>query len=311
MTIVITSLLIGALGLLVVGLMLLRLGRDPLAERLSGIAARPPTMDEIELDQPFSERVWRPLLRRFTRLGERLLGRKRADSSAGESAAEKTRRRLLLAGSPHRWTPADWLGIKLLGAFGAAGIFALLFWGVPLGLRVLLIGGGAYAGYILPEFWLKRQITARQKVIQRALPDVLDLLVISVRGGLGFDAAVAYVAAQSDNVLTQELTRMLAEMRVGRARRDALRELIARTEVRELSQFVWALIQADQLGVSVVQVIVAQAKLMRVQRRQRVQQQAQAAPLKMFVPLAAFIFPALFVVLLGPAVPILVNTFRR
>jgi tight adherence protein C len=311
MSILITSLLICAIGLVVVGLMLPRLGRNRLTERLSEIAAHPPTVDEMEPDRPFSERVWQPLLGRFARLGQRLLGRRWADASGGESAAEKTRRRLLLAGSPHRWTPADWLGVKLICAFCGAVIVALLFWRAPLALRILLIGGSVYGGYIAPEFWLKRQIAARQRAIQRALPDVLDLLVISVQAGLGFDGAVAHVAAEADNVLTQELSRMLAEMNVGRARRDAMRELIARTEVPELSQFVWALIQAEQLGVSVVQVLIAQAKLMRVQRRQRVQQQAQGAPLKMIIPLGVFIFPALCVVILGPAVPVLASAFRR
>jgi tight adherence protein C len=114
-----------------------------------------------------------------------------------------------------------------------------------------------------------------------------------------------------DNVLTQELSRMLAEMRVGRARRDALRALIDRTEVTELTQFVWSLIQAEQLGVSVVQVLVAQSQLMRVQRRQRVQEEAQKAPLKMIIPLGIFVFPALCLIMLGPAWPMLVGVFRR
>jgi tight adherence protein C len=309
--ILITSLVICALGLVVVGLMLSRLERNRLSERLSNIAAHPPTVEEIELNRPFSERVWQPVLAQFNRLGVRLLGGRWTKASGGESAAEKTRRRLLLAGSPHRWTPADWLGIKLICAVSGGVLVALLFSGAPLAFRILLIGGSMYGGYIVPEFWLKRQISARQRAIQRALPDVLDLLVISVQGGLGFDAAVAHVAGQTDNVLTQELARMLAEMRVGRSRRDAMRELIARTEVPELSQFVWALIQADQLGVSVVQVLMAQTKLMRVQRRQRVQQQAQAAPLKMIIPLGVFIFPALCVVVLGPAVPMVMTAFRR
>jgi tight adherence protein C len=287
-----------------------RLARDQLSVRLADIAQRPRTLEEIELDQPFSERVWQPVLDQLASVGERLLGR-RPGKNGRESAAEKMRRRLALAGSPHRWTPADWLGIKLLCALCVAGSSVVLFWAMPVVFRVLMVVGAAYFGYILPEFWLKRQIGARQKAIRRALPDVLDLLVISVQGGLGFDAAVAHVAAQAENPLTEELMRMLAEMRVGRTRREAMRELIARTEVPELSQFIWALIQADQLGVSVVQVLVAQAQLMRVQRRQRIQEQAQKAPLKMIIPLGIFIFPALCIVLIGPAWPALQAAFRR
>jgi tight adherence protein C len=300
-TILITSLVMASVGLIVLGLMLPRLGRDRLRVRLADIAERPRSLEDLELEQPFSQRVWEPLMDRLASLGERLLGR--GSARRRQSTAEKIRHRLELAGRPHRWTPADWLGIKLFSALCMAGVCLALFWGLPIVFRVLMVVGGAYAGYILPEFWLKRQITARQKAIRRALPDVLDLLVISVQGGLGFDAAVAQVAAQAENPLT--------EMRVGRTRREALRGLTDRTEVPELAQFVWALIQADQLGVSVVQVLVAQAQLMRIQRRQRIQEQAQKAPLKMIMPLGIFIFPALCIVMLGPAWPALQTAFRR
>jgi tight adherence protein C len=309
-TILITSLVVAAVGLIAMGLLLPRLGHDRLAVRLATLAERPRTLEEVELDQPFGERVWQPLMDRLTSLGQRLLGRG-AGKAGRENPAEKIRRRLALAGTPHRCTPADWLGWKLLVALCVGGLCVLAFWSLPLVFRVLIMVGGGYAGYILPEFWLKRQIGARQKAIRRALPDVLDLLVISVQGGLGFDAAVNHVAAQAENPLTEELTRMLAEMRVGRTRREAMRGVIERTEVPELSQFIWTLIQADQLGVSVVQVLVAQAQLMRVQRRQRIQEQAQKAPLKMIMPLGIFIFPALCIVLLGPAVPALQAAFRR
>ncbi len=308
MSVLITSLLIAGLGLVVVGLLLLRLERERVLVRLAEILERPPTLEELEMNQPFSERVWRPLLARLARLGERLQGRTRPGEPSG---LEKMRRRLELAGTPHNWTPADWLGVKLFCALCGLGTAVALSWNAPLHWRVLAIGAGAVAGYLLPEYWLERQIAARQKAIRRALPDVLDLLVISVRAGLGFDAAIAHVAGQMENPLTQELARVLAEMRVGRARRDALRELIARTEVPELSQFVWALIQAEQLGVSVVDVLTAQAQQVRVQRRQHVQEQAMKAPLKMVFPLGVFIFPALCVVILGPAWPAIANFLRR
>jgi tight adherence protein C len=122
---------------------------------------------------------------------------------------------------------------------------------------------------------------------------------------------VGHVAAEAENPLTEELMRMLGEVRVGRTRREAMQEMVARTDVPELTQFAWALLQADQLGVSVTQVLVGQAELMRVQRRQRIQEQAQKAPLKMVAPLGMFIFPALCVIMLGPIWPALVNTFRR
>jgi len=137
----------------------------------------------------------------------------------------------------------------------------------------------------------------------RALPDALDLLVISVGAGLGFDAALARVVAKSDNPLTRELNRVMQEMRVGRARRDALKDMVARTDVPDLSNFISALIQAEQLGVSVTTVLTVQADQMRVLRRQRAEEQAQQAPLKMLFPMMLFIFPALCIMILGPLWP--------
>src|SRR5438046_8829471 len=133
----------------------------------------------------------------------------------------------------------------------------------------------------------------------------MDLLVVSVEAGVGFDAALARVVAKSDNDLTREFARMMAEMRVGRPRREALKEMIARTDVDDLTNFVSALVQAETLGVSIVQVLVVQADQMRTLRRQRAEEQAQQAPLKMLFPVMGFIFPALCIMILGPLWPAL------
>jgi tight adherence protein C len=169
---------------------------------------------------------------------------------------------------------------------------------LPLGI---IVGGGL--GFLLPELWLGMTIKRRQKAIMKSLPDALDLLVISVEAGLGFDAAMARVVSKSDNALSRELARVMAEMRVGRPRREALKDLVARTQVPDLSQFVSALIQAEQLGVSVSQVLTVQADQMRVLRRQRAEAEAQQAPLKMLFPMLIFIFPALCLMILGPLWP--------
>jgi tight adherence protein C len=300
-------LLVGAFGLILIGFLIPGMGRDAVAMRLSQFAERPRSLEEMELEQPFSERVLRPLIQRLARFGERFSRKKNQTAQQRESAIDKTRRRLLLAGSPNRWTASDWLGVKIFGALIGAGIGTVLtalmapdlfFLGIP-------IGGGI--GFLAPELWLSRKIAARQKAIMKALPDALDLLVISVEAGLGFDAAMARVVQKSDNALSGELARVMAEMRVGRPRREALKDMVNRTQVPDLSQFVSALVQAEQLGVSVSQVLTVQADQMRVLRRQRAEAEAQQAPLKMLFPMLIFIFPALCLMILGPLWPQLSN----
>jgi tight adherence protein C len=168
-------------------------------------------------------------------------------------------------------------------------------------------GGGALIGFVLPDMYLRQLIGRRQHEIQRVMPDALDLLCVSVQAGLGFDAALARLCQKSDNELTREFSRMLQEVRVGRQRREALKEVVNRTQVPDLSNFISAIIQADQLGVSITQVLAVQADQMRTVRRQRAEEQAAQAPLKMLFPMLLFIFPALCIVILGPMWPSLVN----
>jgi tight adherence protein C len=169
-------------------------------------------------------------------------------------------------------------------------------------LRALLLSvTGMGIGYLLPSFWLGSKIRARQKEIQRAMPDALDILVICVEAGLGFDAALQRLTEKADNALTGEFRRALAEIKMGRARREALREMVTRTEVPDLNTFVSAIIQADQLGVSVSRVLSIQAEQMRTLRRQRAEELAAKAPLKMLFPMVFLIFPSMFIVILGPA----------
>jgi tight adherence protein C len=306
--ILLTFLILVAFGLILLGLMVPRMGRDVVAVRLSQFAQTPRSLEEMELEQPFSERVLRPIIQKLAAYGERFTRKKeRTTPQQKVSGIEKTRRRLTLAGNPNRWTTSDWLGVKLFVALVGAGIGALLLMFVDvafLGIGILI---GGLLGFMVPELWLTRKIAARQKAIVKALPDALDLLVISVGAGLGFDAALARVVAKSDNPLTRELNRVMQEMRVGRARRDALKDLVARTDVPDLSNFIAALIQAEQLGVSVTQVLTVQADQMRVLRRQRAEEQAQQAPLKMLFPMMGFIFPALCIMILGPLWPALSN----
>jgi len=276
------------------------LRRDPVRARLDEYAIQSHSLEELELSLPFADRIMRPFFRGVSGF---LLQR------TPQQTIERLRRDLLLAGSPGNLDVSDFLGIKGIVALILGGLTILLlsrFLG--FGGALLCAGGAAMLGYIAPSFWLRSRITSRRKQITRALPDVLDLLVISVEAGLGFDAAMQKVAEKWDNHLTGEFGRALSEMRVGATRRDALRGITERTDAQDVAAFIGAIIQADQLGVSVGRVLHIQADQMRVKRRQRAEEQAHKAPIKMLFPMILLIFPAMYIVILGPAIPQILKT---
>ena len=163
-------------------------------------------------------------------------------------------------------------------------------------------------GFFLPDLWLKSRIDRRQKEIRKALPDALDLLTICVEAGLGLDAAIDRVQAKWENELSLIFARVLREMQLGKLRREALRDMASRVGIPELTSFVAAVIQSEQLGVSMANVLRIQADAMRVKRRQLAEEEAQKAPIKMLFPMAFLIFPSLMIVLLGPAGIILMTS---
>ena len=178
--------------------------------------------------------------------------------------------------------------------------------GIALACRIAfaLIAGAAVGGigFFAPELWLSRRIKKRQKLVLLAVPDTLDLLTISVRAGLSFDGALSKVVEKTNGPLSDEFRRALAEVRVGRTRRDALRDMVGRTNVQALTNFIGAIIQAEQLGVSISKVLQVQSEQLRIERRQRAEEMAAKAPIKMLFPLVGCIFPSMFIVILGPAV---------
>lgn len=299
-----TVVLLIVLGLLVVaGLTLLVVGLvrsyepQSVDDRLETFATldRPPTLEEIELSQPFTQRVLVPLLESLSQLSRRF---------TPQESMEGVRRNLELAGGPYGWSPVQFMGFRLLAALilGGLGVAVFFLSGMPVLRRVLLLVALAAAGYYLPSLWLKSKSSSRQREITRSLPDALDLLTICVEAGLGFDGALARVAEKWDNELSREFTRALQEIQLGKLRREALRSMANRIEVQEISTFVAAIIQADELGVSISKVLHIQAEEMRRRRRQRAEELARQAPIKMLPAIAFLIFPAIFVVLLGPAV---------
>jgi tight adherence protein C len=208
-----------------------------------------------------------------------------------------------MAGNPGDLKLTDWMGVKILVGIAIAAIMFLLIGvlstNIVSGIFMSLIGFGI--GFLVPEFWLGSKIKARQKAILKMIPDTLDLLTISVRAGLGFDAALAKVVEKLAGPLSDEFRRALAEVRVGKARRDALRDMVPRTNVQPLSNFIGAIVQAEQLGVSISKVLQVQSEQLRIERRQRAEEQAAKAPIKMLFPLVGCIFPALFLTILAPA----------
>jgi tight adherence protein C len=214
--------------------------------------------------------------------------------------AGKLQHRLDLAGNPDRWNPDRILAVKGLGLVVLAALGMLIGSSSPLRLIVFAAAGGG-AGFFLPDLLLYNAGLKRQALIRAQLPDAMDMLTICVEAGLGFDAALAQVARNSSGVLAAELARALQEMQIGKSRTEALRSMAGRTTAPELRAFASALVQASELGISVASVLREQAKEMRLRRRQWAEEQAQKVPVKILFPLLFCLFPALFVVIMGPA----------
>jgi tight adherence protein C len=247
-----------------------------------------------EMPQSFGNRVLAPF-------ASGLMGTVRKRTPVGY--VENTKHKLVLAGNPPGFEVDRLLIFKVLGAASVIVWTPLVLMG--LGFKgttaILAIAFFWVASFLLPDLSLGRKIEARQKEIARRLPDILDLLVISVEAGLGFEQAIDRTSAAVPGPLSEEFRRMLQETRVGASRADALRALDQRTEVPELRSFILAMLQADTFGVSIARILRAQADEMRIRRRLAAQELAQKAPIKMLFPLVLCIFPAMFVVVLGPA----------
>jgi tight adherence protein C len=259
-------------------------------------------LEELELTLPFRERVLIPMILKLSRRLARFTPR---------SNIEKLRQNLLEAGSPSRLGVNEFMGLRIVLGGGCGGGIFLLFALTGGSLKSLLLFPLAITGmgYMIPGLWLSKKIKARRKEIQLALADVIDLLTISVEAGLGFDPAMQRVVEKWQNALTSEFGRMLSEMRIGKSRREAMKEMSKRCNVDDLNVFISSIIQADQLGVSITQVLRIQSKQMRMRRRQRAEELAHKAPIKMLFPMVFLIFPALYIVILGPAVPQIANSF--
>jgi len=266
--------------------------RQTTAKRLVGLQTRSDT-----LQSGFSERAVAPVITGLGRFALRF---------TPDGWVKRAQQKLLYAGWSERMDGNTWAAIRVVAIVGAIvlwlvaqGLFPQLR-GWPLWL--VSLGFVGFVGFFGPEAFLNRKIEQRRAEMEKQLPDVIDLLVISVEAGLGFESAMGRVVQNVPGELAREFSRTLQETRVGVSRHDALKHMAERTDVDDLNSFILALTQADQFGVSIARMLRVQADEMRVRRRQRAQERAFAAPVKMVFPLVFCIFPAIFLVILGPAV---------
>ncbi|MCC7449416.1 MAG: type II secretion system F family protein [Anaerolineae bacterium] len=275
--------------------------QDPLQARLAEYGDRelPASLEDLELSLSFRDRVLVPMFKMLANMVTKF---------TPEQQIESTRKQLELAGKAQTTDARTFFGTRImLTVLLGGGAFFLFFFvskQTPLN-AILLTVGGAALGYFLPALQLRGQISRRQNNIVKALPDALDLLTICVEAGLGFDSAMGKVYEKWDNELSQAFGRVLQEIQLGKMRRESLRDMAARMEVPDVTSFTAAIIQADQLGVSISKILRIQADQMRVKRRQRAQEKAQQAPVKMLIPMVFLIFPSIWIVLLGPAIILL------
>jgi tight adherence protein C len=301
---IVVFIVVGLLVVLVVVLIIIGLRRpqgiddDLLLKRLEEFNQRGETVDleKIEMSQPFMERVIYPVARGLGKFATRF---------TPQNALQNISRKLELAGSPARLEPTIFLALQFVCAIGFGAILTLVFFltksTLGAGVRILLVLLVTVLGFYFPNNYLSGRIKRRQKNVRLAMPDALDLLTICVEAGLGFDSAMQKVAEKWQSDLSLAFARVLQEVNLGKIRREALRDMADNIGITEMTSFVAAIIQSESLGVSLAKVLRIQSDQMRVKRRQRAEEEAHKAPIKMSLAMAALIFPALIIVLLTPA----------
>jgi len=289
--------LILAASLTIVGLRNRR-EETPLDERLNEYISRGEevTLEEIELSQPIVERVIVPIVQKIGEITQRF---------TPQNAIEQTEKKLELAGNPPGLDPTIFWASRFIAAAGVGGLLLFVFsmgsmeW--SFSRKMLMTGVFTLIGFYMPQLLLQSKINTRQNEIRKSMPDALDLLTICVQAGLGFDMAMQRVAEKWEDALADEFSRALREISLGNVRRVALRNMADRIGISEMTSFVAAIIQSEQLGVSMAKVLRIQSDQMRTRRRQIAEEKAQQAPVKMLFPMALLIFPSLLIILLGPA----------
>ncbi len=279
---------------------------DPLMSRLAEFSERGEvvSLEKIELSQPFSERVLVPFLRRVGEFSARFTPQK---------VLLDTTRKLELAGNPAKLDAATFLAARFIVPLIFDGFLLLISkisptpWPFARLLTFLLIFG--LLGFAFPQLWLSSKIQARQKEIRKAMPDALDLLTICVEAGLSFDSAMAKVSEKWENQLSLAFARAIREVQLGKLQRESLRDMSDRLGIAEMTSFVAAVIQSQLLGVSMAKVLRIQSEQMRMKRRQRAEEEAHKAPVKMIFPMGLLIFPSILIILMTPALIQIIDVF--
>jgi tight adherence protein C len=253
--------------------------------------AGPLTERDAALERPLLQRLGMPLLQKLAHFPAKLAPQRAYDEA-----------RTLMIKADLSFDLNLFMALRAAGLLGLP-LLGLLFFGIPNSIVSLAFFGlVSWFGGRMPINWLRKRAASRQQKIQRSLPDTLDLITVSVEAGLGLDAALSKVVEKTRGPLRDEFGRVLNEVSLGKLRRQALKDLAARVDVPDLNSFVSAIVQADQMGLGVAEVLRAQADEVRLRRRQRAEETAMKAPVKMLFPLVACIFPAMMTVLLGPAI---------
>lgn len=300
--IIVVIVLVTIIGLMVYVGMRDRKEIDPLEERLAIYAGRDEvinSLEDVELQISFKDRIMIPIVQWLSDITRRL---------TPQQQMEQTRRKLELAGQNSDPTQFFMQRIIWTVVLGIMGFVLAVVRASPFTEMMAFTAGGLALGYNFQMLSLNSKIRRRQDNIVKALPDALDLLVICVEAGLGLDAAMGKVYEKWDNELALAFGRVLREVQLGKLRRDAMKDMASRMDVADVTTFVSAIVQAEQLGVSMSKILRVQSDQMRVKRRQRAQEKAQQAPVKMMIPMVLLIFPSIWVVLLGPAVIKIMNT---
>ncbi len=292
----------GAALLVVVGMRYARQGQeddmDDVMSRLAEATQRGEavSLEEIELQQPFTQRVIVPIVKRLGELSTRFTPQK---------LLQETTIKLELAGNPGRIDASTFLATRFVGAAIFGGLLLLIStlpsvnW--PFARVVLVVAIFTALGFFFPQLWLQSRINGRQNEVRKAMPDALDLLTICVEAGLGFDAAMSKVSEKWENELSIMFGRCIREVQLGKTQREALRDMADRIGLPELTSFVAAVIQSQILGVSLAKVLRIQSDQMRVKRRQFAEELAHKAPVKMIIPMALLTFPSIMIILMAPA----------
>ena len=292
----------GIVALVVMGLRYSRQNQDaefdPVMSRLAEATQRGESvsLEDIELQQPFSERVLLPIIEKIGEISTRFTPQK---------LLQETTLKLELAGNPGRIDAATFLATRFVGAiiFGGGLLMISLLSSSPwtVSRTILVVGSFTVIGFFFPQLWLQSRINARQNEVRKALPDALDLLTICVEAGLGFDAAMSKVAEKWENELSLMFGRTIREVQLGKTQREALRDMADRLGLPELTSFVAAVIQSQILGVSLAKVLRIQSDQLRMKRRQFAEELAHKAPVKMIIPMALLTFPSIMIILMAPA----------